>query len=104
MYWIKWKNKQGIYRKCGAILPAGRTRRLSLDLEDGENPAEYTASINGKSVVWVTMLGTDYHNWALVHIREGNYVSTALAARKPSFDPEFEKRCPISAGHEPASR
>ncbi|KAL1422513.1 hypothetical protein MTO96_022029 [Rhipicephalus appendiculatus] len=28
----------------------GRTRRLSLDLEDGENPAEYTASLSEPSL------------------------------------------------------
>nr|XP_050028964.1 uncharacterized protein LOC126524725 [Dermacentor andersoni] len=69
----------------------GRTRRLSLDLADDENPAQYTASLNDKPLIWATILGTDYENWAVVNIREGTYVSTVVASRKPTLDPDFHK-------------
>ncbi|XP_075539612.1 uncharacterized protein LOC142574406 [Dermacentor variabilis] len=69
----------------------GRTRRLSLDLADDENPAQYTASLNDKPVIWATILGTDYENWAVVNIREGTYVSTVVASRKPTLDPDFHR-------------
>ncbi|XP_037514613.1 uncharacterized protein LOC119390975 [Rhipicephalus sanguineus] len=91
-YFMVNRKAERLYNMTAEFSVAGdRTRRLSLDLEDGENPSEYTASLNDKPIIWVTMLGTDYNNWALVHIREGKYVSTAVASRNPSLDPELDK-------------
>ncbi|KAL1422514.1 hypothetical protein MTO96_022030 [Rhipicephalus appendiculatus] len=62
----------------------------SLNINGRPHPVNVYVTAD-KPIIWVTMLGTDYNNWALVHIREGKYVSTAVASRNPNFGPEFDK-------------
>ncbi|XP_077508862.1 uncharacterized protein LOC144120388 [Amblyomma americanum] len=72
-------------------MPGGRRRLLSLDfLDEVKHPAQYTAFLNEKPVIWATILGTDYGHWAVMHIREGSYESFAVASREPSLTGDFE--------------
>ncbi|XP_077551330.1 uncharacterized protein LOC144165047 [Haemaphysalis longicornis] len=73
-------------------LSGGRKRRLTVDLEDDmAHPAQFTASVNDKPVVWVTVLGTDYDHWAVLQVQEGTYVTSGVASRKQSLDAAFDE-------------